>query len=267
MSTPERILNVSDDVVLEENEELVNEDQLESPPPITDEEDIFEVPEKYKGKSAKDLVEMHQNLERKLGQQGQELGDLRRMADEYIKSQLTARETPPAKEDFDIDFDQLADNPKETISRIVKKELESVTSTLHKQTAEREFDKFVSKHPDYTDVGNSPEFADFVSASPYRQRLYQQANNFDYEAADELLTIFKDTHSAKHTEQEEKAAEQKQKRDKELRKAQLESGSSGGKTRKVFRRADLIRMMQTDPERYMSMQAEIMQAYSEGRVK
>jgi hypothetical protein len=35
----------------------------------------------------------------------------------------------------------------------------------------------------------------------------------------------------------------------------------------VYRRADLIKLRMTDPDRYMQLSDEIMQAYAEGRVK
>ena len=36
---------------------------------------------------------------------------------------------------------------------------------------------------------------------------------------------------------------------------------------KVYRRADIIKLMKTDPERYNALSDEILKAYAEGRVK
>ena len=44
-------------------------------------------------------------------------------------------------------------------------------------------------------------------------------------------------------------------------------GTTEGSRRKTYRRADIIKLMQTDPDRYMALQPEIMAAYAEGRVK
>ena len=52
------------------------------------------LPEKYKGKSAEDLVKMHQEAERLIGRQAQEVGEVRKLADELIKSQLTKKAEP-----------------------------------------------------------------------------------------------------------------------------------------------------------------------------
>jgi hypothetical protein len=56
------------------------------------------------------------------------------------------------------------------------------------------------------------------------------------------------------------------------RKQQLKSvdvgtnGISPATSKKKYRRADIIKLMQTDPSRYEALQDEIMKAYSEGRV-
>ena len=44
------------------------------------------------------------------------------------------------------------------------------------------------------------------------------------------------------------------------------SGSASGTPRKIYRRADVIRLMNDDPERYLALSNEIMAAYAEGRV-
>jgi len=62
--------------------------------------------------------------------------------------------------------------------------------------------------------------------------------------------------------------------DKQARKQTMKSASTGNargtsepNRRKVYRRADIIKLMKTDPSRYQALQPEIMQAYQEGRVK
>ena len=65
-----------------------------------------------------------------------------------------------------------------------------------------------------------------------------------------------------------KAAEAQAKtQDTALRAAAVDTGGSGESTRKIYRRADLIKLRMTDPDRYMSLQDEILAAYNEGRVK
>ena len=55
------------------------------------------------------------------------------------------------------------------------------------------------------------------------------------------------------------------------RKRQLKSASTGNAngsgeapSRKIYRRADIIKLMQTDPKRYQALSNEIMAAYAAG---
>ena len=44
-------------------------------------------------------------------------------------------------------------------------------------------------------------------------------------------------------------------------------GSAEAPSRKIYRRADIIKLMQTDPDRYMALAEEIRRAYSENSVR
>jgi len=59
----------------------------------------------------------------------------------------------------------------------------------------------------------------------------------------------------------------KQRNDEALQKASVSTGSSTEAPKKLYRRADLIRLRIQDPDRYEMMEQEFLQAYAEGRVK
>jgi hypothetical protein len=113
---------------------------------------------------------------------------------------------------------------------------------------------------------NDNSFAEWVKGSKIRTQLFVQADQaYDYDAADELFSLWKERAGvAKQTVEVEKQA----------RKQQLKSANTGnargtgeGSRKKVYRRADIIKLMKTDPERYSALSEEIFQAYAEGRVK
>ena len=86
----------------------------------------------------------------------------------------------------------------------------------------------------------------------------------DFNAADELLTTFKQIRTAKA---KETADVGQQVRKQNLKAAAVDVSGTGESSKKVYRRADLIRLRMTDPARYDALQDEIMAAYAEGRVK
>jgi hypothetical protein len=68
--------------------------------------------------------------------------------------------------------------------------------------------------------------------------------------------------------------EQAVKSEKTARKQAVRTASTGSakgsgerSSRKIYRRADIIELMQKDPVRYAALAGEIRQAYTEGRVK
>ena len=108
-------------------------------------------------------------------------------------------------------------------------------------------------------------FLDLIMCS--KCNLIQLAHNYDLNSAMELMGNWKERSLITNTA---KAEEQKAlKRSEALRTGKAVSGGSSDSTagKKIYRRADLIRLRNSDPDRYESLQDEILQAYSDGRVK
>jgi hypothetical protein len=88
---------------------------------------------------------------------------------------------------------------------------------------------------------------------------------YDYDAANELFSLWKER---------SQAVQQTAQAEKQARKSAVKTANTGnargtaeGSRKKTYRRADLINLMKTDPDRYMALQPEIMAAYAEKRVK
>ena len=73
--------------------------------------------------------------------------------------------------------------------------------------------------------------------------------------------LFRSVKQNTETQQQQKATE------KTLKAASVDTGGTGESSKRVYRRADLIRLRMTDPDRYNALESEIMAAYAEGRVK
>lgn len=247
---------VTDKIEPQSVEELTYEEQpVETP----DEE----IPEKYKGKSLKEIVQMHQEAEKALGRQGGEVGELRKLVDQYI----LAQSAPPSAAEKEEEVDWFADPDKALEARLNShpkiKELEQERLRNKQQSSVAQLQ---AKHPDYKDILNSSEFADWIKASKVRTKLFVQADQgYDTDAADELFSTWKER---------KQLAEQTVRSDETLRKADIKRastgnarGSSNPQPRKIYRRADIIDLMTKDPQRYQALAADIYQAYAEGRVK
>ena len=250
-----------DERLEDENEEVTNleetQEEIQEQPPQE------EIPEKYQGKSTADIVRMHQEAEKLLGKQSGEVGELRKVVDSYIQTQLDTKTTPEPEEDIDFFSD-----PDKAVERAISnhpklKQAEAVTQQYHKQAA---LGQLQQKHPDMNALLQDPKFGEWIQASKIRTQLFTQADKqYDHEAADELFTNWKERQGiVAQTVANEKAG----------RKTAIKTASTGNtkgsgeqQSRKVYRRSDIIKLMQDDPDRYLSLSDEIMQAYQEGRVR
>jgi hypothetical protein len=251
-----------DEVEINEQEEVVS--QVTEEPQVEETPQEDDIPDKYKGKSTAEIVRMHQEAEKLLGRQSSEVGELRQVVDNYIQTQL---DTTPATQEPEEDIDFFSD-PDKAVERAIKnhpsiKAAEAQTQQYRQQTAQSQLQQ---RHPDMQEILQDSKFVDWIKGSKIRTQLFAQADTqYDYEAADELFTNWKERQGAvAKTVANEKAS----------RKEAVKTASTGGAkgsgetaTRKVYRRSDIIKLMQTDPDRYLSLSEEIMQAYQEGRVR
>lgn len=214
---------------------------------------------------------MHQEAEKLIGKQGSEVGELRRTFDEYIKNQLQ-NSTPaaqPEPEEEEVDFFEDPD-------KAVKKAIETHPEIVQARKAAEEYKRATSisqlkeKHPDMVEILQNPAFVEWAQGTQYRKNLFHRADaDYDFGAADELVSEFKDRHAAQqHTAQQTVQAE-KAVRQQAVRQASTgsASGTNTGGSKKVYRRADIIKLMKNDPARYDALSDEILKAYAEGRVR
>jgi hypothetical protein len=246
-------------------EDYVNQTQEE-----TQEEPEDELPEKYRGKSISDIVAMHQNAEKLLGKQSSEVGELRKVVDDFIQTQTIAQQqTQAPATTVDTDFDEVDffEDPKRAVNQLLEnhpsvKQSKEMAIRLAQQEAVAQLK---SNHPDYGDIVKDQKFLEWVSNSRIRTELLRKADSYDYESANELFSLWKERQNIVN----EAVNTETQARKQAVRSASTGNtrGSSEQSKRKIYRRADIVELMTKDPERYQALASEIRQAYAEGRVK
>ena len=247
---------------IETNE--VNEIQQET---VEQSQEEPSLPDKYQGKSLEEVVQMHQEAEKLLGRQSSEVGELRKVVDDYISTQTQQSAPQPQHVEPEDDIDYFTD-PQKAVNRAIEnhpkiREAEQYTADYKKQSALAALN---NKHPDMQEILSDSKFAEWIKASKIRTQLFVAADQqYDADSADELFTLWKE----RKTVAQQTAQVEKQARKQTLKAANTGNarGSSEGTRKKVYRRADIIKLMRTDPERYQALSEEILQAYAEGRVK
>jgi hypothetical protein len=249
-----------DPVEVDETEQV--EDVPQEAETVEASEGVADVPPEYQGKTQAELIKMHQEAEKRLGTQGSEVGELRKIVDNFILQQSETKAPEPAEE---VDF--FADPDKAVESKIANhpaiKEAQETTNRIRQDQAKQDL---INKHPDAQEIIQSSEFINWVKGSDIRIELLTRADQqYDTKAADELFSQWKQIKQMSQNAVED---------EKNARKDTVKKASTGGAkgstespSKKIYRRQDIIELMKTDPKRYQSMEPEIRRAYAERRVR
>ena len=83
---------IEDESFDQELDSITEEQPKETPVAEQTQEVVVEtvIPDKYKGKSLDEIVKMHQEAEKMIGRQAQEVHEVRSLADQLLKRQLEA---------------------------------------------------------------------------------------------------------------------------------------------------------------------------------
>lgn len=225
------------------------------------------VPTKFSGKTLDEVIDMYGNLEQAFGRRSSEVGELRKLTDEILKG------SAPTEKDTPLDSDALLENPTEALNQAIANHpvLKQLTTTIVNNEIATNKREFEAKHGQAEKVQSIPGLSDWIMQNPERLRRWNAADAaYDYGAVDEMLTTFGELQAARTGQSQKDTADAAR-----AALATPRSGSAGsagdatGKVqkRKVFKRAQLMRLRKEDPERYDRMQDEILLAYKEGRVK
>jgi hypothetical protein len=257
------------------SENIIVDPEAEDQKPQIEEESPVEdkIPPKFRGKGPDEIIRAYEELESEFGRKNNEIGQLRRLTDQLLgleeaKQRKAQAEAKPATK---ITSDSLFEDPDKSITekareiaeeraRVTDERVMAIESRLREEAFER-------KHSGFKETLQTPEFIEFVRASPYRQRLIQQAAMDDWEAADELFTAWEEGQSNRAPP--ESPAKQAKK------STLVKSGGSSAagvvprdSGKKTYSRSELIEMRIKNPEEFDErFQSEFLPAYLEGRVK
>jgi hypothetical protein len=257
---------------LEGFEEQPQEEQQEAQPEVEEaqaveepqqEEEDDDIPEKYRGKSIKDVIRMHQEIEKLAGKKGAEVGELKQMVQQFIEAQTVEKQAPKVEEeevDIFSDPDKYIQRKIETSPEV--KEAKLVAEQLRQAQARYELSQ---AHPDFQEVVTNDSFKEWVGSSRIRQELFQKANNYDFEAANELISVWKD-----RTQAVQKTNVMSDRRQAiKTASTGAAAGSSEPASKKIYAKSDIQQLINVNPDKYYSpaFQEELTRAYLEKRVR
>lgn len=263
------ISNIDDSTITDTTAEEVM-DQVAEAVDASKATESSEIPSKFAGKSTEEIIDSYTNLEKELGRKAQEVGELRKLSDSFLQAEVSRQQnpqdnTPLETKDNDVDF---FDDPNKAVNDMIEnhpkfQEFQQFQAQQAQAGAEA---RLKQTHPDFTEVVQDKAFQEWVQDSPIRMQMFQAADAYNFDAANELLTNWKDRSMISKTQEVKEKAEVERKEALKAGTAESRTSSGSGKGGKTFRRADLIRLKMENPNRYESLQDEIYAAYAEGRV-
>ena len=231
-----------------------------------------EIPSKFAGKSTEEIIDSYTNLEKELGRKAQEVGELRKLSDSFLQAEVARTQNPqdntPLEAKDNDNSDEFFNDPNKAVNQIIENhpKFQQFQQFQAEQAQAGAKAQLEQTHPDFSNVIQDKGFQEWVQDSPIRMQMFQAADAYNFDAANELLTNWKDRSMISKTQEVKQKAEvdRKEALKTGTTESRTSSGSRGGG--KTYRRADLIRLKMENPSRYESLQDEIYQAYAEGRV-
>lgn len=141
--------------------------------------------------------ERYKELEKLNSRQAQTLGEYRKTIDTFITNPTPATEANPAEEESGtISLDDFYEDPNAAVLKAVEshpaiREARQLKEKMQEQERTSALEGFSTRHPDYSEVGASPEFQNWVADNSMRLELYQRADGYDFSAADALFSLYK----------------------------------------------------------------------------
>lgn len=220
---------------------------------------------RFVGKSIDDVVSMYRNLESHDGRLANELGRQRHMLDTLLMEKRSRDLGDNGGKPANVEPTDLLQNPQEVLSNFVSREIDGRQKPIVDKLAQLETalaaTTFKSNHPDYTSITSDQEFLTWSKRTPYRNELANRAGNGDIGAADALMTEWKDWRPANAQRDALSSAERIG-----FESTRTRADTTEKPVGKKFRRSDLIKLNQDQPERYAELSDSITQAYLKGQV-
>lgn len=152
-----------------------------------------EIPAKYQNKSPEELIAMHQNAERLISRQGNDLAEVKRAA--AVLADQSRANVEREKRQTPTTVEALLDNPDKIIDDAVAsspaiKAAQDSAARVNALESKLAYGDFVRKYPKYQEDIADDEFLNWVKKNPVRLTLSQRADALDFNSADALWDMW-----------------------------------------------------------------------------
>lgn len=247
---------------LETNETDLNEQELDEDETEAVDWGDLQVPDRLQGKTLPEVLNEFTSMHSEFGRQARELGEARSLMRDIVQERLaTPVKQAPAPTAEPITAEDFEKDPQAVINAAVQAAIQPLVAQQQTDAEKAKQDAFAVRNPNYQEIVQSPEFADWVKADPIRLNAYRRANDYDLVEAQTLLDGF-------NAFQQSQAKGNTTQRARQNQTITGGGGKTGRKVKgKIFKAVDIQRQFNEDREAYNAHAAEYDLAFKEGRVK
>jgi hypothetical protein len=250
---------------------------VEAKPPKLDEIKLpvdDSIDAKYRGKSAADLIKMHEEAQALIGRQSQEVGTWRSVvADLSTAATRQAPPTPAQEAALKITSDELLTDPAAAISKVVERALGKAMKPIEERQSldqrEAELQALNRDFPGFAKIGDDPEFHNWAQSAAGRRADAEAVAKGNTSAARRLLEAWSDRQELLKATKQTTDGGKPQGVEGAKAGVTEPGGGRSAPTGEIMDRNDIVNMIINDPDKYngAAFQVKLMQAAKEGRIR
>jgi hypothetical protein len=140
--------------------------------------------------------ERYKELEKLNSRQAQTLGEYRQTIDHFIQNPTPTVQPEPTEVQPTLSTEDFYEDPNAAVLRAVEshpaiQDARAIKEQYEKDRVQAELDAFTARHTDFKEIGATPEFQNWVADNPTRQELFRRGDQYDFNAADALFSLYK----------------------------------------------------------------------------
>lgn len=226
------------------------------------------VEDKFEGKDVSEVVKAYNELEKKLGKQSEEMGQLRKSFDDGVLTLLKQQQQPEKQPDPYLNEEQLSeallDDPKKAVLEIKRQIRDEVLGEVRNASAANKAEEqLLKKHADKDQILESANFQNWVKTN-VPPELARMSDNQESQGNSEILSFLLDSYKKSSDISGNGNGNESFGVNPAKLAAPVPGMSSKPSSSNILTRVELAKM---SPEEYARRNDEILEAYRTGRVK
>jgi len=228
-------------------------------------------------RSIEEQAKAYREAEKRMFKATQEAAEYRKLIDTYLLNSLQQSQAPKPKpkenvftKELGLDEEKVKEDIFSTIAPaiapIAKKLSEIEQQFAMSKKMEQDIAYVTSINPDHFEIVNSDDFVQWAKGNLTETQINKGMADPDMAAT--IVTMYKKFRQLQQpANQSANQTVNQQIQTPQIPTPQHTESAKAPTKAKIWSRAELIKMQHENPEKYASLQGEIMRAYREGRVK